>query len=66
MNRPYRGGQYKYAMKTIGPHHPFVQFDGIVNSGVFDPFMGNNFTGIVQSHLPIKDFPEQAFPIPGA
>jgi hypothetical protein len=28
--------------------------------------MGNNFTGIVQSHLPIKDFPEQAFPIPGA
>nr|VFJ53215.1 MAG: hypothetical protein BECKDK2373B_GA0170837_104125 [Candidatus Kentron sp. DK] len=64
MNRPYDGTGYnQYPMKMIRHHHPLVQLDFLADCGGPPPFLGNDFAGMVQPHLPVQDFPEQAFPV---
>ena len=64
VNRPYDGTGYRqYPMKMIGHHHPLVQLDFLANCGGPPPFLGNDFAGMVQPHLPIHDIAEQAFPV---
>jgi hypothetical protein len=50
----------------VGHHHPFVQFDPVVDFGGFDPFIGNDVTRNIQPHFTVDDIPEQARAILGA